>query len=255
LLRKLTAYGTKVLTNRQYFWHLFSYILLAELIFGCFIIHFVPYTNIDWEAYMQQMHTALYKTLDYEQFMGETGPAVYPAGYVYVFSFLYKITNGGENVRLAQYLFLGLYLATLAVVLILYHRSNVVPQWAFLLLCLSKRVKSIYYLRLFNEAVLMLPLYLAILLFTYQHWFLGVLLLSLALSVKMNILLFFPALLLLLFESVGVPFALLLLAVVVIVQLLLGLPFLAANASGYLSRAYEFGRVFTYKWTVNFKFL
>lgn len=40
-----------------------------------------------------------------------------------------------------------------------------------------------------------------------------------------------------------------------IVQLLLGLPFLAANASGYLSRAYEFGRVFTYKWTVNFKFL
>ena len=38
------------------------------------------------------------------------------------------------------------------------------------------------------------------LLFTYQKWFLGVLLLSLALSVKMNILLFFPSLLLLLFE-------------------------------------------------------
>lgn len=116
LLRKLTAYGTNVLTNRQYFWHLFSYILLAELIFGCLIIHFVPCpfffsfiypidTNIDWEAYMQQMHTALYKTLDYEQFMGETGPAVYPAGYVYVFSFLYKITNGGENVRLGCFIY------------------------------------------------------------------------------------------------------------------------------------------------------
>ena len=38
------------------------------------------------------------------------------------------------------------------------------------------------------------------LLFTYQKWFLGVLVLSLALSVKMNILLFFPSLLLLLFE-------------------------------------------------------
>ena len=30
---------------------------------------------------------------------------------------------------IAQYIFLGLYLATLAVVLILYHRSNVVPQY------------------------------------------------------------------------------------------------------------------------------
>lgn len=69
-----------------------------------------------------------------------------------------------------------------------------------LLLCLSKRTKSIYYLRLFNESVLMLPLYLAILLFTYQQWFWGVLVLSFALSIKMNILLFFPGLLLLLFE-------------------------------------------------------
>ena len=84
------------------------------------------------------MHTAIYKTLDYTKFMGETGPAVYPAGYVYVYGFLYKITNGGENIRLgrinsivlylAQYIFLGLYLATLAVVMVLYHRSKVVPQ-------------------------------------------------------------------------------------------------------------------------------
>ena len=69
-----------------------------------------------------------------------------------------------------------------------------------LLLCLSKRVKSIYYLRLFNESVLMLPLYLSILLFTYQQWLWGIVVLSFALSIKMNVLLFFPGLLLLLFE-------------------------------------------------------
>ena len=92
------------------------------------------------------------------------------------------MTDGGTNIVLgrishsalvvAQYIFLGLYLLTLAVVMILYHRSNAVPQydlptrcdcrrWSILLLCMSRRIKSIYYLRLFNEATLMLPLYLA----------------------------------------------------------------------------------------------
>ena len=79
-------------------------------------------------------------------------------------------------------------------------------RWAMLLLCLSKRVKSIYYLRLFNESVLMLPLYLSILLFTYQQWFWGIVVLSFALSIKMNVLLFFPGLLLLLFEVALTPY-------------------------------------------------
>ncbi|KNB42474.1 mannosyltransferase [Blastocystis sp. subtype 4] len=245
-VRQVYNYGKNVLTNRKYFWHLFWMILVGELVLD---------TEIDWKAYMAHVYTAIYKSLDYTQYMGETGPAVYPAGYIYVYSLLFKITDGGENIRLAQYIFLGLYLATLAVVLILYHRSNVVPQWALLLLCLSKRVKSIYYLRLFNEAVLMLPLYLSILLFTYQKWFLGVVVMSFALSIKMNILLFFPSLLLILFEAVGVPRTLFLFFVIVLVQFLLGIPFIAENAAGYLGRAYEFGRVFTYKWTVNFKFL
>ena len=121
----------------------------------------------------------------------------------------------------------------------------------------------------------MLPLYLSMfhffllfmfsLLFTYQKWFLGVVVMSFALSIKMNILLFFPSLLLILFEvhilsqihsqAVGVPRTLFLFFVIVLVQFLLGIPFIAENAAGYLGRAYEFGRVFTYKWTVNFKFL
>ena len=63
---------------------------------------------------------------------------MYPAGFVYIYSFLYSITDGGNNIhlsvssslqsRVAQYIFLGLYLATEAVVMILYHRSKVVPQ-------------------------------------------------------------------------------------------------------------------------------
>lgn len=38
-------------------------------------------------------------------------------------------------------------------------------------------------------------------------------------------------------------------------QLLLGAPFLIDHPVAYLMRSFELGRVFQYKWTVNFKFL
>ena len=162
--------------------------------------------------------------------MGETGPAVYPAGYIYVYSLLFKITDGGENIRLGSKFRGCLTISTihfpwfischLGCCIDFVSQIKCCPsvdfckcldcRWALLLLCLSKRVKSIYYLRLFNEAILMLPLYLSMfhffwlfmcsLLFTYQKWFLGVVVMSFALSIKMNILLFFPSLLLILFE-------------------------------------------------------
>ena len=38
-------------------------------------------------------------------------------------------------------------------------------------------------------------------------------------------------------------------------QLLLGLPFLTTFPFEYLKSSFDLGRVFTFKWTVNFKFL
>lgn len=38
-------------------------------------------------------------------------------------------------------------------------------------------------------------------------------------------------------------------------QVLLGLPFLLANPVGYLSRSFDLGRQFQFKWTVNWRFL
>lgn len=38
-------------------------------------------------------------------------------------------------------------------------------------------------------------------------------------------------------------------------QLLLGLPFLLDNPVGYVSRAFDLGRQFMFKWTVNWRFL
>lgn len=38
-------------------------------------------------------------------------------------------------------------------------------------------------------------------------------------------------------------------------QLVLGLPFLLVNPVGYVSRAFDLGRQFLFKWTVNWRFL
>lgn len=38
-------------------------------------------------------------------------------------------------------------------------------------------------------------------------------------------------------------------------QILLGYPFIVANARSYVSRAFEFSRVFLFKWTVNWRFV
>lgn len=38
-------------------------------------------------------------------------------------------------------------------------------------------------------------------------------------------------------------------------QVVLGLPFLLVNPVGYLSRSFDLGRQFQFKWTVNWRFL
>ena len=44
----------------------------------------------------------------------------YPAGFVYIFTILYLLTNGGSAIRLAQYIFALLYLANVVLVFTIY---------------------------------------------------------------------------------------------------------------------------------------
>ncbi len=48
----------------------------------------------------------------------------YPAGFVYIYSLFYSITNHGANVKLAQFLFIGLYLTFISVVFIIYNKTK-----------------------------------------------------------------------------------------------------------------------------------
>ncbi|XP_068810777.1 dol-P-Man:Man(5)GlcNAc(2)-PP-Dol alpha-1,3-mannosyltransferase isoform X2 [Struthio camelus] len=97
---------------------------LAEGGVNLWVIRRVPYTEIDWKAYMDEVEGFANGTLDYTQLKGDTGPLVYPAGFVYIFLGLYYATGRGTDIRLAQYLFAGLYLLNLLLVFRIYCRTN-----------------------------------------------------------------------------------------------------------------------------------
>jgi alpha-1,3-mannosyltransferase len=74
---------------------------------------------------------------------------------VYVFAGLKRLTGG--SVAAAQPVFAALYVVTLGIVFTICIRAQALPPLALPLLCLSKRLHSIYVLRLFNDGVAMLP--------------------------------------------------------------------------------------------------
>ena len=83
----------------------------------------------------------------------------------------------------------------------------------------------------------------------------GSVLYSLALSIKMNILLFAPGFAFVYYRSLGLGYSIFYGLVCLFLQVVLALPFLMVNPTGYWQRAFELGRVFLYKWTVNWRML
>uniref|UniRef100_A0A0D3EK43 dolichyl-P-Man:Man5GlcNAc2-PP-dolichol alpha-1,3-mannosyltransferase n=1 Tax=Oryza barthii TaxID=65489 RepID=A0A0D3EK43_9ORYZ len=233
--------------------HFAAFLLLADAALVALIVAFIPYTKIDWDAYMAQVDAFVEGERDYTKIEGDTGPLVYPAGFLYVYSAIKLLTAG--QVFPAQILFGVLYIVNLSLVLLMYVKTEVLPWWALGLLCLSKRVHSIFVLRLFNDCFAMTFLHAAMVLIMYHKWYLGLVIFSAAVSIKMNVLLFAPSLLLLMLKAMsikGVFFALLGAAAL---QVLLGMPFLLSHPVEYISQAFNLGRVFIHFWSVNFKFV
>ncbi|KAF9981525.1 dolichyl-P-Man:Man(5)GlcNAc(2)-PP-dolichol alpha-1,3-mannosyltransferase [Mortierella antarctica] len=199
---------SELLTNHAHFWKLAGLLFLGEILLNTVIIKKIPYTEIDWIAYMQEVSGYLRGETDYMKLRGDTGPLVYPAGFVYIYSALYYLTDLGQNVLRGQWVFMGLYLMTLGVIFAIYSKD--------------KSVRC-------------------------HH--------TLAVSVKMNILLFFPAFGFLIWQTQGLLGTLLQLTTMTLIQIILSLPFTLHHAESYLRKAFEFSRVFEYKWTVNWKFL
>ncbi|GLT28504.1 hypothetical protein SLA2020_034300 [Shorea laevis] len=228
-------------------------LLFADAILVALIVTFVPYTKIDWDAYMSQVTGFLGGERDYTNLKGDTGPLVYPAGFLYVYSAIQYVTGG--DVYPAQILFGILYIINLGIILYIYVQTDVLPWWALSLLCLSKRMHSIFLLRLFNDCFAMTFLHAALALLLHQRWHLGLIIFSAAVSIKMNVLLYAPPLFLLMLKAMNVGGVISALAGAALVQVLLGLPFLVSHPIAYISGAFNLGRVFIHFWSVNFKFI
>ncbi len=179
---------------------------------------------------------------------------MYPAGHVWIYRALHWATGGG-SIPIAQRLFIIIYLATQALVMRLYIQAQAIPPWALVLLCLSKRVHSIYMLRMFNDGIAALVAYTATLALLHGRWRWAIVLYSAGVSVKMNVLLMAPSVMAVLLQSASVGDTVAGVVAGVLLQVLLAAPFLHAAPWSYVSRAFEFSRVFLHTWSVNLKFL
>ncbi|KAI8446515.1 family 58 glycosyltransferase [Phakopsora pachyrhizi] len=204
---------------------------------------------------MQEVEGYLGGERDYTKLRGETGPLVYPAGFLYFYSLLYYITRHGKDVRLAQYIFAALYVLTMAFVFAILRRCKKFPTYGMIFMALSKRLHSIYVLRLFNDGVAILIFYISLWCLLNKRFNWCAVWFSVAISIKMNILLFVPALGLIFYQSLGLLQSFRLIMIIVTVQALIGSPFLLTYPHQYLSKAFEFKRVFFYRWTVNWRML
>ncbi|XP_077998646.1 dol-P-Man:Man(5)GlcNAc(2)-PP-Dol alpha-1,3-mannosyltransferase-like [Glandiceps talaboti] len=253
---RILAAKDRFVFDPKYLWAAAAALWIAEIIVSVWVIENIRYTNIDWEAYMDEVEGVVNGTYDYMELKGGTGPLVYPAGFVYFYLVLYYITGFGANIRLAQYIFAIFYLINLLLVFRIYQRTEKCPPYVLIFMCCtSYRIHSIYVLRLFNDPIAMLFLYLSINLFIDKKWSWGCFWFSVAVSIKMNVLLFAPGLLILLLTEFGFWATIPRLFICAIIQLLVAIPFLAENPQGYIIRSFDLGRQFFFQWTVNWRFL
>ncbi len=132
----------------------------ARLLTICRDMYLVSDTEIDWIAYMQEVGGFLEGERDYMKLKGDTGPLVYPAGFVYLYSVLYWVTGSGEKLVVVQWIFAALYVASLAVVMMAMKSSKFVGVcWTSLFgarmtsVCFSYLTTPSSYLRCRNVSI------------------------------------------------------------------------------------------------------
>ena len=129
------------------------------------------------------------------------------------------------------------------------------PPYIFPLLILSKRLHSIFLLRLFNDCFAVLALFVAIYFYQRRIFTVGSVAYSFGLGTKMSLLLAAPAIGIILLQVLLFKRAMNAAFLMAQLQFTLAFPFLPKNPKGYLGRSFQLDRVFLFRWTVNWRFI
>lgn len=132
VLKSLYRQVIDLATNPQHSRWISWLLLVADGLLCGLIIRRIPYTEIDWKAYMEQIAQYRAGERDYENIKGGTGPLVYPAAHVYIYDLLYRLTSEGTDIFRAQCIFMVVYLAALSVVMACYRKAKVWQIWSSL---------------------------------------------------------------------------------------------------------------------------
>ena len=124
-LRNLVSQSRRILLDPHYSLPIALLLLSVDAVLSSFILNRIPYTEIDWKAYMQQIAKYRAGERDYTKIYGDTGPLVYGAGHVYIYDLLYKFTDQGRDIFKGQCVYVGVYLLALGVVMAVYTKAKV----------------------------------------------------------------------------------------------------------------------------------
>ena len=158
-------------------------LILFDLLLCILFIIVEPTYIFDWDAYMEQVAQVRNGEYDYVNIHGDTGPVVYPAGFIWLFmvfktlvqwdhtlftteyipknftltindpktytsptNYELRTVRPTGRIILLQLLFAGIYLAGNGVIASLYQRTKTMPWWSMYLLLASRRIHSIFVL-------------------------------------------------------------------------------------------------------------
>lgn len=267
-------------------------LIVLDLFISILFIIFEPTYIFDWDAYMEQVAQVFSGELDYKHLHGDTGPLVYPAGFVWLFMLFKAIFQWDHTLYTTEYvpknftefehdlnvyhsetdytnrnvrpfgrmialqlMFTGVYLCGNGIVARLYQRTKTMPWWSVFMLMCSRRIHSIFVLGLFNDCWSTLLLIIALYYYVEDRWEMGCIFFSLAVSIKMNVLLFAPSLLILMCQRYNFRYAIYLIGICALVQFIVALPFLITHPLNYVAGAFDISRQFFHQWSVNWQFI